>query len=52
MFCERIMPIGSGLTGRIIGKQGSGLPGRITGKPSISKGGQIVITSDVSRILI
>ena len=43
---------GSGLTGRIIGKQGSGLPGRITGKPSISKGGQIVITSDVSRILI
>ena len=32
------------------GEKGSGLTGRITGKPGISKGGQIVITSDVSRI--
>ena len=33
------------------GEKGSILIGRIIGKPGISKGGQIVITCDVSRIL-
>ena len=32
------------------GAKGSGLTGCITGKSGISKGGQIVITSNVSRI--
>ena len=32
------------------GEKGSGLTGRITGKPGISKGDQIMITSDVSII--
>ena len=32
------------------GEKGSGLPGHTKGKTGISKGGHIVITSDVSRI--
>ena len=32
------------------GEKGIGLTGRITINPGISKGGQILITSDVSRI--
>ena len=32
------------------GEQGAGLVGRIMGKPGVSKGGQILLVSDVHRI--